>query len=170
MIIGPVSALNSVDGAVVLSRITEQRVCWQETRCQVSQNYIEQCLEILRATHDGDDLAPPDLKLVELRVNGFLNEAGERAFADLLTNVRAGYKPPWFMGVEHLTRDHQRFVYWKGKQVEHDDHDFWRQDGWLEQMKSDAEQLARCCGWLEERGTEVNTRNVLARWRELEAQ
>jgi hypothetical protein len=95
----------------------------------MSQNFIEQSIEIIRATHDGDDLAPPDLKLVELAVNGWLNEAGEVAFAELLANVRRGYKPPWFMGIEHMTRDHQRYVYWKGQRVEHYDHDFWQQDG-----------------------------------------
>ena len=133
----------------------------------MSQNYIEQCIEIIRATHDGNDLAPPDLKLVELCVNGWLNEAGEVAFAELLANVRAGYKPPWFMGIEHMTRDHHRYVYWKGKQVEHYDHDLWQKDDWRERMKADAERLASCCRWLEENDLEVNTTNVLARWRDL---
>ena len=130
----------------------------------MSKNYIEQCIEIVRATHDGDDLAPPDLKLVEMAVNGWLNEAGEVAFAKLLANVRAGYKPPWFMGIEHMTRDHQRYVYWKGKQVEHYDHDFWGRDGWQERMKRDAEQLARRCLWLEEQGKDVNLTNVLSKY------
>ncbi len=109
---------------------------------------IEQSIEILRATRDGDDLAPSDLKLVELCVNGWLNETGESAFAELVANVRRGYKPHWFMGIEHMTRDHQRYVYWKGIQVEHYDHDFWRKDGWRERMKSDAQQLRHfhsCC-------------------------
>ena len=135
----------------------------------MSHNYIEQCIEIIRATHDGDDLAPSDLKLVEIAVNGWLNEAGEVAFAKLPANVRAGYKPPWFMGIEHMTRDHQRYVYWKGKQVEHYDHDVWQQDGWRERMKADAEELARRCRWLEENGKEVNTATILAKWEELPA-
>ena len=136
----------------------------------MSKNYVEQCIEIVRATHDGDDLAPPDLKLVEIAVKGWLNEAGEVAFAKLLANVRAGYKPPWLMGIEHTTRDHQRYVYWKGNQVEHYDHDVWQQDGWRERMKADAEELARRCRWLEENGKEVNTANVLAKWEELPEQ
>jgi len=37
-------------------------------------------IEILKATNDGDNLAPVDLKLVELAVNRYLNEAGEVAF------------------------------------------------------------------------------------------
>ena len=136
----------------------------------MSKNYVEQCIEIVRATHDGDDLAPPDLKLVETAVNGWLNEAGEVAFAKLLANVRSGYKPPWFMGIEHMTRDHQRYVYWKGIQVEHYDHDVWQQDGWRERMKADAKELARRCRWLEENGKVVNTANVLAKWEELPEQ
>jgi hypothetical protein len=132
----------------------------------MSQDYIQQSLEILRATHDGDDLAPADLKLVEIAVNGWLNEAGEVVFAELLANVRRGYKPPWFMGIEHMTRDHQRYVYWKGKQVEHYDHDFWQQDGWQQDMKSDAEELARRCRWLEEHGMEVSTTTAVSMWQD----
>src|SRR5260370_7156534 len=90
-----------------------------------------------------------------------LNEAGEVAFAELLANVRAGYKRPWFMGIEHLTRDHQRYVYWKGKLVEHYDHDLWQQDGWQERMKADAEELARRCRWFEEHGIEVKTTPIV---------
>ncbi len=119
------------------------------------ESHIEQSIEILRATRDGDDLFPSDLKLLELSVNGSLNEAGERAFRELLANVRADYEPRRFMGIEHLTRDHQRYVYWKGIRVEHFDHDFWRKDGWQKRIKADAEQLARRCRWLEERGIDV---------------
>jgi hypothetical protein len=45
---------------------------------------IEQALEILRATRDGDDLAPQHLKLVEMAVNGFLNDEGKEAFQALV--------------------------------------------------------------------------------------
>jgi hypothetical protein len=53
----------------------------------------DEVIEILRATHDGDDLSPLDLKLTELAINGFLSEKGVEAFNALLANVRAGYKP-----------------------------------------------------------------------------
>lgn len=91
----------------------------------------ELACEILRATHDGDDLAPPDLKIVELAVNGFLNERGKALFLELHRNATKpeGYTQPWFLGIEHLTRDHQRYVYWKGVRVEHFDHDCWQQEG-----------------------------------------
>jgi len=54
----------------------------------------EAALEIIIATNDGDDLAPQHLKLVEMAVNGFLNDKGQQAFEDLLANVRSGYTPP----------------------------------------------------------------------------
>ena len=54
----------------------------------------DEAIEILQATNDGDDLAPEDLKLLEIAVNGFLNEAGEVAFAALVGKVREGYQRP----------------------------------------------------------------------------
>lgn len=52
----------------------------------------DEVMEILRATHDGDDLSPHDLKLTELAVNGFLNEHGEAAFKAMHDKVRFGYQ------------------------------------------------------------------------------
>lgn len=126
-------------------------------------NFCELSCEILRATKDGEELAPPDLKLVELAVNGFLNEAGETAFMELHRNATKpeGYTAPWFLGIEHLTRDHQRYVYWKGARVEHLDHDHWQQDGWRERMKAAAESLAARCRALESRGTNPDWQNVM---------
>jgi hypothetical protein len=54
----------------------------------------EAALEIITATNDGDDLAPHHLKLVEMAVNGFLNDTGQQAFEELLATVRAGYTKP----------------------------------------------------------------------------
>ena len=71
--------------------------------------------EVLHATNDGDDLAPMDLKLVELAVNGFLNEAGWEAFRKLNDRVNQGYKPPWFHGIENMLRTQQGDILWKGK-------------------------------------------------------
>ncbi len=73
---------------------------------------------------DGDQLAPEYLKLLEYAVNGDLNEAGIALFRKLHAQVMAGtYVRPWLQGVEHLTRDHDGFVYWKGHHVEHWDGD-----------------------------------------------
>jgi hypothetical protein len=87
-------------------------------------NLTERCeiaYEILQKTNDGDDLDQIDLKLVELAVNGFLNEAGWEAFRKLNDSVKQGYKPPWFHGIENMLRTQQGYILWKGKLVEHYD-------------------------------------------------
>jgi len=50
-------------------------------------NTCELACEVLRATHDGDVLAPPDLKLIELAVNGLLSDRGEALFLELHRNA-----------------------------------------------------------------------------------
>lgn len=44
---------------------------------------IDYALEILQATHDGNDLTPRELKLVEDAANHFLNAIGMRALKEL---------------------------------------------------------------------------------------
>ncbi len=51
---------------------------------------IEQSIEILEETHDGDDLTPQDLRLVEAAVNGWLSETGKVAFDELYRRVQRG--------------------------------------------------------------------------------
>jgi len=117
-------------------------------------------IEILSSTRDGDDLNPIDLKLVETAVNGWLTEQGEIAFYDLLKRVRKGYSPPWFHGIEHLTIDHEGYVYWKDREVEH--YDFpW---AYSNEGKLSAEELAGRCRHLETVGVPVNTTNVIWHW------
>ncbi len=43
----------------------------------------EKAIEILQRTHDGDDLAPQHLKLVELAVNDMVTDVGQAAFEQL---------------------------------------------------------------------------------------
>jgi len=82
-------------------------------------NYCDKSIEILRRTRDGNDLAPHHLKLVEIAVNGWLSEAGEVAFDELYQSVLNGYKPPWHCGVEHVIKDHEGYIYWRGIRIEH---------------------------------------------------
>jgi hypothetical protein len=80
---------------------------------------IDKAIVILEKTRDGDDLDPKLLGLVELAVNGNLNNVGKDAFEGLYLEVVKGiYKRPWFHGVEHLVIDHEGYVYWKGNKVE----------------------------------------------------
>ena len=58
----------------------------------MNRSDCDRAIEILRNTRDGDDLDPIHLKLVELAVNGFLNERGVEAFHRLYEEVKRGYK------------------------------------------------------------------------------
>jgi len=114
---------------------------------------IQKAIEILGLTHDGNDIAPSHLSLLESAVNGNLTPEGETYFNDeVYKKVIAGtYKRPWAYGVEHLTQDHTGYVFWKGIKVEHYSfHDY-------EKGRAEATELARRCLILEERGVEVNT-------------
>ena len=123
----------------------------------------EKALAIISATHDGEDLAPEHLKLVENAVNGFLNEAGVQMFGDLHEQVTTGhYNRPWLQGVENLTRDHEGYVYWKGKHIDH-----WSGDlPYSEEGKVEGEELARRCKILEGRERPVNGATVIWTWQE----
>ena len=81
---------------------------------------IDKILAILQKTNDGDNLSPEHLKLVELGANGYLNQAGLAALDRLYESVEAGnYTKPYHLGVEFMTRDHEGFIYFKDKEVEH---------------------------------------------------
>lgn len=82
-------------------------------------NFCAQATEILQRTRDGNDLAPHHLKLVEIAVNGGLSEQGEIAFAELYQSALGGYQKPCHCGVEHVTKDHEGYIYWKGIRIEH---------------------------------------------------
>jgi hypothetical protein len=107
----------------------------------MSNHLIDPALEIIRATHDGNDLVPQHLALVESAVNGHLNAKGEAAFQDLLEHVMAGYQPPWFHGLEGLTIDHSGYVSWRGQRVE----PFNPDTAYSERLKERAEELAGRC-------------------------
>lgn len=118
---------------------------------------MDQAIEILAKTNDGNDLTPQDLHLVQVTVNRNLSEAGEVAFANLYRAVADGTyaeSKRWFHGIEHLTSDHQGYVYWKGKRVEH----FSYND---EQREAEgAAHLAAKCRTLEANGLGVTGRTA----------
>ena len=75
----------------------------------------EKAIEILQRTHDGNDLAPQHLKLVELAVNDMVTEVGQAAFEQLYTQITGGtYVQPWYHDIENLRKDH-RAVTFTGK-------------------------------------------------------
>ena len=121
--------------------------------------------EILERTDDGNELAPEHLKLLEHAVNGFLNETGMKVFATLHAQVVEGaYTKPWLQGVEHLTRDHEGYVYWKGHHVDH-----WSGDlPYSARGKTEAIELAKRCQIVEGRGDTPSVGNVIWLWEEEE--
>src|SRR5258708_3667843 len=57
----------------------------------------EKAIEILQRTHDGDDLAPQHLRLVELAVNDMVTEVGQAAFEQLYNHIAGNtYVQPWY--------------------------------------------------------------------------
>lgn len=123
---------------------------------------IEKAIEVLGRTHDGNDIAPSHLSLLQSAVNGDLTPEGETYFNDeVYEKVLAGtYKKPWAYGVEHLTKDHTGYVYWKGQYVEH-------YSGMsYEHGREEALELARRCMILEAQGKEVNCTNAVWKWEE----
>lgn len=131
---------------------------------ELSLSIFDQTIFILENTNDGDDLTGHHLKLVESGVNGFLSEAGEVALMELYQSVKKGYSKPNFLGIENMTRDQEGFVYWKGVQVEHYDHDYWASEGWYDRMVKDAKELERRCKIIEDAGLKVNTSSVIWNW------
>jgi hypothetical protein len=122
----------------------------------------EMAIAILQATHDGEDLDPAHLWLVQEWVNDHLNEKGEAAFRDLHAQVTAGkYQKPWLHGVEHLTRDHQGYVFWKNVEVEH--YSF-SGKGSYEREKAAAEELGRRCRILESKGIQPTCKSAIWDW------
>jgi len=118
--------------------------------------------EILRATRDGEDLAPEHLWLVQEAVNGHLKKKGYQSFKDLYRQVKTGYKKPWLHGIENLTKDHQGFVYWKGKHVEH--YSYGPKE--YEEEGKAAQELSRRCQVLEKHNIEPSTQTVVWEWQE----
>ena len=117
-------------------------------------------IAILRKTNDGDDLDPQHLKLLEMAVNGFLNDKGEAAFEELYASVQAGYQKPWLHGVENLTIDHVGYVRWKGTIVEH----YELSSAYSAESRVEAQELGRRCRILESRGKIPTTLNAIWTW------
>jgi len=116
---------------------------------------------ILERTCDGDDLEPGDLNLTVSAVNGSLTGTGIKAFDNLYRLVMAGsYKKPWLHGVKPMTRDHEGYIFYKDKQVEHYSKPYVNS---LEARRALTE-LRNQCAYLELVGEEVSCANVVWGW------
>ena len=118
----------------------------------------DMAIAILQGTNDGEDLSPIDLKLVEMAVNGWLNEAGEVAFYNLYSRVQNGYKPQWLNGIAPFTVDHEGYIYYKGINVEHYDYPY------SIRAKRSLLELRTRCKYLEWAGVNVSTTACIWSW------
>jgi len=122
---------------------------------------IEQSLEILERTRDGNDLEPFHLSLVQAAVNNHLTARGVEAFQRLYDGVASGqYTKPWLAGVEHVTRDHQGYIYWKGSRIEHFTFSVMDAD----QLRQTTQRLAEKCRHIEALGLPVCGRSYFNDW------
>jgi hypothetical protein len=121
---------------------------------------IDMALYIIQNTHDGNDLAPEHLYMVQAACNGWLTEEGEVAFYELYASVMKGYVKPWYHGIEHMTKDHEGYIYWKGVEVEHYSFDDY------EKADAAAKELAGRCRFLESKGIEPTCRRVIWEWKD----
>jgi chemotaxis methyl-accepting protein methylase len=120
---------------------------------------ISEAIEILRATHDGEDLDPRDLALVQSAVNHNLTEEGIRIFDALHQQAISGtYQKPWLFSIEHLTIDHTGNVRWRDHIVEH--YTFFNDDS-VARLRVEAIELARRCALLEQHQIIPSTAAVL---------
>lgn len=120
----------------------------------VQINVADKAIEILQRTRDGDTLEARDLKLVGEAVNGVLNEEGRDLFEKLHSSVISGAYATtrhWFHGIEHMTRNHQGYVFWKGRQIDHYSH-----SSDHAASRRDALDLAERCRALESKGFPVS--------------
>jgi len=122
---------------------------------------VDKACAILQRTRDGDDLDPSDLSLTEYAVNGHLKETGVAKFNDLYKRVMAGeYTKPWLHGVEPMTRDHEGYIYYKDKQVEH----YSKPYVYSLEAKRDLIELRNQCAYVERVGGELSSSNVIWGW------
>lgn len=110
------------------------------------------CCEILMHTHDGDELAPEDLSLLQWGANGQLNDKGIEALQKLHAQVMAGeYQKPYHLGVEFMTYDHEGYVYFKGHEVEH----YSQSWAYSLEAKASLQRLQQVCLFLEQQGEKI---------------
>jgi hypothetical protein len=122
---------------------------------------IEQSIEILDRSRDGNDLEPFHLSLVQAAVNNHLTAREVEAFHQLYDSVTSGqYAKPWLAGVEHVTRDHQGYIYWKGSRIEHFTFSVMEED----QLKHTTQRLAERCRHIEALGLPVCGHSYFNDW------
>lgn len=133
----------------------------ERTQDEISETCDKTC-EILQKTNNGNLLAPRDLKIVEIAVNGWQNELGQEAFDNLYRCViiDGTYTKPYLHDIEHITRDHEGNIFYKGIQLEN----FSRSYIYSEDAKNALIAIKNRCEFLENQGIEVSYCSVWENW------
>lgn len=126
---------------------------------------IDKVLFIIENTNDGDRLSGKHLKLTEMCVNGFANEAGLKELDRVYEMVKNNQYTDWFYGIENLTKKDSGYVYWKDQCIEH-----YSYRGDHEAEESAAKKLAEICRILEAERKEVTWSNCSQKYDELRQQ
>lgn len=121
----------------------------------------DKCLFILKNTNDGEKLSSRHLSLIQLVVNNLCNEFGLNELHRVYEMVEQNNYNDWFYGIENLTKDHQGYVYWRGKHIDH-----FSYRNAHEEEKIAAENLAKQCRHLELIGVEIDIGSVIFSWEE----
>jgi len=118
---------------------------------------IDDAINVLRLTNDGNDLAASDLSLVEAAVNGRLTDDGIMAFDALREQCEnQTYRKPWLFGIEHLTIDQAGYVHWKDQEAAIEHFTFYDEAS-VNRLRKHAVALAETCRLLETQGIAVPT-------------
>ena len=126
----------------------------------MTTGFMDKAITVLQLTRDGEELSPTHLYLIQLICNANstgVTEAAEVEFESVYQDVINGrYRKPWFHGIEHLTKDHEGYVYWKGQQVEH--YSFSGREA--QEERDSALTLGEKCAYLESHGLKVCSRHL----------
>ena len=136
-----------------------------ETIDTIAPSLRDEAIEVLRGTRDGDALSSSDLALLQAVVNAGslqgLSEWAQERWPAIVADVRSdSYVRPWFHDIENLTKDHEGYVLWRGKSVEHYSFPEKRRDA----EKIAAQKLAAACLRLECDSISPTTTNLFAFW------
>jgi|APSaa5957512535_1039671.scaffolds.fasta_scaffold00325_80 hypothetical protein len=124
-----------------------------------SKSIGDQVTEILHNTNDGDDLSPSHLHLLQIAMNGGISEAGEVELQKVYKEVKDGnYEPDAFYGIKGMSQDHEGYILWHGKQIEHYSFDDPHEE------KESAEILHANILDLEKQNKEITSGNILANY------
>jgi len=115
----------------------------------------DKTIHILQWTKDGSELAPSDLALTELAVNGLLSKEGYASFEQLhqavcVTRTYSRTNKLLF-GIKYVTQHPNGWIEWRGRCIDRFSY------GDPGKQRTNVAHLAMVCSRLEEAGYEVNT-------------